>query len=395
MREQRASKPLRIVGLVTHNSHGGAQTALTELMNALAARGHRTEVWFLYRTRGEHEIEAPGARLFCPRPAGGASGYLRAALALHRALRQERPDALVSFLPLANVFGQMLAMLAGVPARVASQRSPGWTYAGPIQMLDRIAGTIGIYGQTVCVSEAVRNSFAHYPAAYRDRLIVVSNGIAPRSTCAEKPVARRALGLPVRAFVIAAIGRLCAEKNLKLIVDALEQTPGVLLVVAGDGENRAALERYVQTIGVRDRVIFLGHLATAKVSELLSAADLLVQPSLFEGQSNAMLEAMAAGLAVLASDIPPQRQTLIDEEGRHCGLLLPLGEPETWAHALQRLQIDAKERQRLGRAAAERSAAFTVERMAEGFEAAIFAGGGRHADYRPGLGQTKAGPSNV
>jgi glycosyltransferase involved in cell wall biosynthesis len=390
MSGQRASEPLRIVGLATHNNHGGAQLALTKLMNALAARGHRTEVWFLYRTCGDHGIEAPEARLLWPRPARGASGYLQAALSLHRRLRKERPDALVSFLPLANVLGQMLAMFAGVPARVASQRSPGWTYAGSMQMLDRIAGTIGIYGRTVCVSRAVRSSFCYYPAAYRDRLIVVSNGIAPRSMCAEKPAARRALGIPMRAFVIAAIGRLCGEKNLKLIFDALVHTPGVLLVLAGDGEDRAALERYAQTIGVHSRVVFLGQITTARASELLTAADLFAQPSLFEGQSNAMLEAMAASLPVLATDIPSQRETLIDEEGRQCGLILPLHEPKTWADALQRLQTDPKERRRLGRAAAERSAAFTVERMAEGFEAAILAAGVRHADHSPELSGAKS-----
>ena len=399
MSRHRASEALRIVGLVTHNSHGGAQTALAKLMDALAARGHHTEVWFLYRTRGEQEIEAPAARLLWPAPARGASAHLRAALALRRALRKERPDALVSFLPLANVLGQVLAMLAGVPARVASQRSPSWTYAGPMQMLDRIAGTIGIYGRTVCVSRAVHASFGHYPAAYRDRLLVVPNGIAQRPRCAEKPTARRALGLPLRAFVIAAMGRLCAEKNLKLILDGLVHTPGILLVLAGHGDGRATLESYAREIGVLERVAFLGQLVPARGSELLSAADLFVQPSLFEGQSNAMLEAMAAGLPVLASDIPSQRETLIDEDGRQCGLLLPLHEPKTWANALRRLQSDPEERQRLGRAAAKRSAAFPLERMAEGFEAAILAAGVRHADHSSGLGkhdhQEKAPPRSA
>jgi glycosyltransferase involved in cell wall biosynthesis len=383
MRGQRPGESLRVVGLVTHNHYGGAQTALTKLMDALAARGHRTELWFLYRSRDQHEIEAPEARLLWPSPARDASGHLQAALALYRALRRARPDALVSFLPLANVLGQMLAMIAGVPARVASQRSPGCTYARPMQVLDGLAGTLGVYGRTVCVSQAVRSSFDGYPAAYRDRLIVVPNGIAQRLPGANKAAARGALALPKRAFVIAAVGRLCAEKNLKVVFDALARTPGALLALAGDGADRPALECYAQRIGIVDRVVFLGSLASELVSRLLSAADLFVQPSLFEGQSNAMLEAMAARLPILASDIPAQREVLIDETGRHCGLLLPLGDPQRWANALQELQADPEERERLGCAAAKRSRAFTLDRTAEGFEKAIRAAGGSHAGGRP------------
>jgi glycosyltransferase involved in cell wall biosynthesis len=366
-------EPLHIVGLATHNSCGGAQSALRKLIDALAKRGHNAELWFLYRTRGEHETEAPNARLLLPHAAQGVSGYLRTALVLRRALRDARPDALISFLPLANVLGQTLAATEGVGARVASQRNPGWTYDNPMPMLDKVAGTIGIYRAIVCVSEAVRESFAYYPEAYRRRLLVVPNGIDAQLPTIDRRNARRVFGLPLEGFVVAAVSRLCAQKNLTLLLDAVAGALGVTLALAGDGEDRAMLERRARELGIAGRVVFLGKISATSVPELLAGVDAFAQPSLFEGQSNALLEAMAAGLPILASDIPSQRETLTDDAGQTRGLLLPLYHPEEWVKALQQLQASAEERSALGRAAAAHSAAFTVDRMAAGFEAAVAA----------------------
>jgi glycosyltransferase involved in cell wall biosynthesis len=380
--QQTIIEPLRIVGLATHNSYGGAQSALRRLMDALAKRGHHAELWFIYRTRGEHETEAPNARVLLPHAARGVPGYLRAALALRRALRDGRPDALISFLPLANVLGQTIAATEGIRARIASQRNPGWTYDHPIPMLDKVAGLIGIYRTVVCVSEAVRQSFAHYPEAYRRRLLVVPNGIDLRLPEIDRAVVRRVFGLPLEGFVVAAVGRLSAQKNLTLLLDAVARALGITLALAGDGEDRAILERRTRELGIGERVVFLGKISAKSVPELLVGVDAFAQPSLFEGQSNALLEAMAAGLPILASDIPSQRETLTDDAGQPCGLLLPLDHPEEWARALQQLQPNAKEKSALGRAAANRSAAFTVERMAAGFEAVMAAA----CDDRPVIG---------
>jgi glycosyltransferase involved in cell wall biosynthesis len=366
-------EPLNIVGLATHNNYGGAQSALNKLIAALTKRGHNAELWFLYRTPGEHEAEVANARLLLSHAAQGVSGYLRAALALRQALRDTRPDALISFLPMANILGQTLAATEGIRARVASQRNPGWTYDKRIQILDKVAGTIGIYRAIVCVSEAVRESFAHYPDAYRRRLLIVSNGVDLQLPIIDRGSARRIFGLPLDGFVVAAVGRLCVQKNQTLLIDALAGAPGVVLALAGDGEDRALLERRARELGIGGRVFFLGKISASSVPELLIAADTFAQPSLFEGQSNALLEAMAAGLPIVASDIPSQRETLTDDTGRLRGLLLSLDCPEEWAEALQQLKASAEERSSLGGAAAARSSAFTMDRMAAGFEAAIAA----------------------
>lgn len=363
--------PLRIVGLATHNTYGGAQSALSRLIDALAKRGHHAELWFLYRTRGEHEAEIPRARLLLPYAPEGVWGYSQAALALCHALRTARPDALLTFLPLANVLGQTLATTSRIRGRVASQRNPAWTYNRLMRMLDKVAGIIGIYRTIVCVSEAVRQSYTHYPETYRRRLLVVPNGVDPHLPALRRADVRREFRLPLEGFVVAAVGRLCVQKNLSLLLDGVARALGTTLALAGDGDDRAMLERHARELGISERVVFLGKISTASVSELLIGVDAFAQPSLFEGQSNALLEAMAAGLPILASDIPSQRETLTDDTGQPCARLLPLDCPEEWARALEQLQLNAKQRSALGRAAAARCADFTVERMAAGFEAAI------------------------
>jgi glycosyltransferase involved in cell wall biosynthesis len=158
-----------------------------------------------------------------------------------------------------------------------------------------------------------------------------------------------------------------------MLLTVAARTPEVFLVLAGDGEDRRGLERHAQALGISERVVFLGRLPAGSVPELLDAADVFAQPSVYEGHSNALLEAMAAGLPILASDIPSQRETLTDDAGQLCGLLLPLDDSESWAKALQQLAKDPGARSKLGLAAADCSTAFTIERVAAAFEVAIVA----------------------
>ena len=117
---------------------GGAQEALLRLARELRARGHDVETWFLYEKSSLYRNEE-GIRVLLPEASPGASGYLRILGRLVRQLKAHRPDAVISFLPLANSLGQMASRLAGVRRRVASQRNPYWSYSP----LDAAAGQAG------------------------------------------------------------------------------------------------------------------------------------------------------------------------------------------------------------------------------------------------------------
>ena len=108
-------------------------------------------------------------------------------------------------------------------------------------------------------------------------------------------------------------------------------------------------------VTLKDRIHFLGSLAHDRVTDLLRAADGFIQTSLFEGQSNSILEAMHEGMPIICSDIPMQRETVCTENGDTAAMLVPLDEFEGWRNAVLRLRDDRDFAQELGARAARPS----------------------------------------
>ncbi len=133
----------------------------------------------------------------------------------------------------------------------------------------------------------------------------------------DRMIKRKSLAVPQNAFLLLSVGELSKNKNHRLIIRALPNLPShVHYAIVGEGVLRYRLERYSKSIGVEERVHFLGY--RYDVSELFSVSDLYVHPSFREGLPVAVMEAMASGLSVIASDVRGNRD-LIDEMG---GLLL-------------------------------------------------------------------------
>ncbi len=365
-----AAAGLRVICLITHNEPGGALNALFRLAAELARRGHRVQVWPLYGRVDEGTHVVP-CSIVLPRSTPGLFGYARIVARLVRRLRATRPDAVVSFLPFANVAGQLAALMSGVPNRVASQRNPCGTYGRFIRAGDRIVGSIGIYTQNIANSDSVRSSFGGYPRSYVERLLVVHNGLTWPPSGKAKPAARAKFGLPVDDPVIVNVARLSRQKNQALLLRVMSRLPGVHLAIAGDGELRDVLREQAARLNVHGRVHFLGLLDQESAADLLAAADLFVHPSRFEGHSNALLEAMNAGTPILASDIASQVETLCGHAGEPAGLLLHADDEVGWVEAIKNLLDDAEQRRRFAARARERAADFSIERMADGFERAI------------------------
>jgi glycosyltransferase involved in cell wall biosynthesis len=199
---------------------------------------------------------------------------------------------------------------------------------------------------------------------------VVHNGIAWDASPATQLEARQKLGLPLAGFVFVAVGRMCAQKNYFFLLEAFAHTANSYLAIAGDGEQGPEIRAVARRLNLEDRVFFLGHVQRQLVPDVLRAADAFVSPSLFEGQSNAVLEAMHEGLPILASDIPEQRETIVDEvTGEEAGLLASISDTAIWAEHLQRLTDDADLRRRLAASGQKMVARrFTLDRMIDGFE---------------------------
>ncbi len=173
----------------------------------------------------------------------------------------------------------------------------------------------------------------------------------------------------VRTLVF--VGRLELNKGVHELLALFEtlapRFPELRLRVVGDGPERAALERQLTAVGLIGRVEMVGAVAPEQVEAELRSADLFVFPSHHESWGLALVEAMAVGLPVVASDIPGIR-----EATGEAACLVPLGQPAAWAAATGRLIADPAERGRLSAAGRERAAGLTAEQAVQNVEGWLY-----------------------
>jgi glycosyltransferase involved in cell wall biosynthesis len=172
----------------------------------------------------------------------------------------------------------------------------------------------------------------------------------------ERSAARMALGLPRDGIGICTVCRVESEKGLGELAEAFRSVqqahPKSWLVVVGDGEYRSKLKAWVETQDLGSRVFLAGARPHEDVPRWLNAADLFVLASHNEGLPNVVLEAMACGLPVVATDVGGTSEAVV--HGR-TGLLVPAADVGLLAGALDRLLDDASERERMGRAGRRRA----------------------------------------
>ncbi len=183
----------------------------------------------------------------------------------------------------------------------------------------------------------------------RDRLYLVRGGIDPEPIRTAPPADRAALGVPAAAKIVFWAGRLDPIKGLDVLIRAfamLDRGLNAHLLLAGEGPRRARLLEQARQAGLSDRVHLLG--ARRDVPSLLRLADVFAFPSRTEGLPNALLEAMAAGCAIVTTDVPGCRDLITHERD---GLLVPWGDAAALADGLRRLLSDRVLAARLGESA--------------------------------------------
>ena len=332
----------RVLILITLAEPGGAQTYVAQLLPALASRCEVVVAAYgdgpLRDAAREAGVRFVGLRHVrrALRPGRDLLGLLEL-LAL---IRRERPDVVHANSSKAGVLGRVAALLMRVPVRVFTVH--GWAfkaYAGLPSRLylwaDRLMSPLT--SATICVSETERAAgFAARTCRPRSTVVI------PNAVDVEAAPPARGDGDPPR---IVTVGRLAAPKDALTLVRALALLGPIRFsaLLVGDGPDRAAVEAEVRSLDLEDRVELAG--SRADVPALLAAADVFVLSSRSEGAPISILEAMAAGLPVVACDVGGVGELVADGE---TGLLVPSADPARLAEALRRLVADPGLRRRLG-----------------------------------------------
>jgi glycosyltransferase involved in cell wall biosynthesis len=187
-----------------------------------------------------------------------------------------------------------------------------------------------------------------------------------------KEEARSRFGVPANAFLLVAVGRLAEQKNYPFMITLVERLDDVLLLIAGDGPLRKELDGKIVERGLGWKVRLLGSVARSDVPDLLRAADVFLQTSKYEGQSNSVLEALHALLPVVAPDIPEYRETIAEPDGSVAGALIAPDDLDGWIATLEGLRDNSAASQAARSVARRRAQVFQYERMVADFERVLF-----------------------
>lgn len=372
MRQRRRDpgRPLRIVLAIGSLEVGGTETQLVKLAAGLAGRGHDVHVVAI-RTGGP--LQAELASLDIPTRVFGYQGLrlrdgagrrsprvllreLGELAALWRHLRRLRPDVCHAFLFTCYTQVLPLAWAAGVPVRVNGRRgdppdSPAGRPRALLDLISRRSSTVYIANARALARNLVTDE--NVPP---HRIEVIMNSVRPAAAIADVAVR------PPRGIVVANLLPYKGHADLIEALARLEAPPRLTFV--GEGPERVRLAGLLRAHGLTGIVELPG--AVGDAARLLPGYQFLVLASHTEGLPNAVLEAMAAGLPVIATSVGGVPEIVTDGV---TGLLVPPHAPGALAGAIARLAADARLRARMGAAARQAVAGFGVAECAARHEA--------------------------
>jgi glycosyltransferase involved in cell wall biosynthesis len=338
---------MRVLHIIQSLEFGGAEKVVVDLGNAMLAH-HEVGICCTQRLGALAQKVDPRVQLLClnsNRP--GNDWHLPIRLA--RVIRDGGYDVVHSHSWNVYLESALATILAGRPRLIHTihgnyiQYPSGFGSRAKIalrHLLERVFA--GRHHRIVSVSDAIREYALSDVGLPADRVLTIHNGVACHPT--------RESSRDGKVFVT--VGRLAAVKNHVMMIRAFHVVarthPEARLLIAGDGPERSNLEGLVSNLGISDRVSFLGF--QQDVGQVLAAADVFLVSSRYEGVSIAILEAMCAGLPVVATNVGGVPETIIDGI---TGILVPNDDESLMANAMLRLIDSPDERVCLGNAGRE------------------------------------------
>ncbi|MEJ5330451.1 MAG: glycosyltransferase [Desulfobaccales bacterium] len=341
-------RPLRVLQLISTLPVGGAEEVVAAIVRGLDPELFEVEAATIEALGaiGE-ELTREGRRVTALNLSLKRTPTFRLIRAVRRLLRERQPDILHTHLYHPNLYGRLAAWGLGVPV-VCSVHSVYSRVKLHRLLLNRLLTPWT--AALIAVSPQVWADIRKYDGVPPEKLHLLPNGVDLKAL--DIPVSREEARarLKVDGFVVGAVGRLEEEKGHAYLLEALhllsEELPEATLLLAGEGRRGEALRRQAADLGLGAQVRFLGW--RRDVPLILKALDLYVQPSLWEGLSLALLQAMAAGLPVVATQVGGFEQVITSGVN---GVLVPPRDSAALAGAIRELYHDPATRIRLGEAA--------------------------------------------
>lgn len=293
-------------------------------------------------------------------------------------MRRRKYDVVHTHSSKAGILGRAAARLAGVPRIVHTP------HVFPFQMqvarlrqtwytrIERVvAGFTDIF---ICVSRQEKQAALDHRLAPDNKFVVIENGIdiaddaKDEEIVHQRTILRAEHAIDSEAPVVATVGRFARQKGHRVLIKAIAkvraQFPQLKLVLAGGGKETYAIQSQIHHLDIEDATVMLGECDNSMVVNRM--ADIVVLPSLWEGLPYVLIEAMAAGKAIVASDVGGVGDAIRDNEN---GLLVPPGDSDALASALVRLLEDPGLCSRLGKNARSTAAAeYRIENMVNRLE---------------------------
>ena len=376
-----AGWPIRPLLVVDSLDVGGAERHVADLALALGHEGHGPEVACSVAGPLSARLDGAGVPV---RPLVGRLVKRRASAAyahrLRRLVREGRFDLVHAHVYASTVAAAVATLGAGIPLVVTEHTEASWQGPGARLLNGWVCRRAR---RVIAVSDAIRRRAIERDRVPPERVTVVPNSVAPTAAPEHSPpdIPDGLRGRPL----VGVVARHQPEKGVQTFLKAAARValrfPEVRFLVVGDGPLRGELEFLAERVGLSGRAYFLGFRSDA--ASIMRSLDVLVVPSRTEGSPLVTLEAMAAGVPVVASAVGG-----IPDQIRHEseGLLVPSGDPVALSDALLRLLGDPGFGRALGEAGRLRAATeFGYATMLRRIEAV----------YRAALGQPSAQQSEV
>jgi len=359
------NRPYRILHLVTSLSTGGVENMIHKVVTHYD-RDRFVPVVCCIKSGGEvaDRLVKEGFRVILLNRMKGHGFDWRAVLDIHRVLKREGIDVLRTHQYHANLYGRIAGVLAGIPVIIPSFHN---LYISPERpklhrrLINRI---LAVWSDClIAVSRSVAEDIIRFDRVKKEKIRVIPNGVLIERfrIAVDKREARRSFGLPEDKWIVGSVGRLTPQKGHEYLIRAVSGLKDVVVAIAGDGPLKDDLKQIAEQTDVE--CLLTGTLSEDEVSLFLKALDIFCFPSLWEGMPSALVEAMAAGLPVVASDISSNIEIVND-----AGIIVKTKDVNALRSAITRLIKSDDERLRYSEKAARQSERFSIENTVREYE---------------------------